>query len=417
MRALSGFNFEDVIRRETDIADVGSLTVISRADLVNYQEWQSAFSLQRKDRRYYEIVEDTLHPEFVYRYVVVKDGAGVTRSIQPCFVLDLDLAAGVRGSIAVLIDIVRQLWPRFMRVRTLMLGCAAGEGHLGASDEVSRKTIARILAVSIIQEARLQNAKLIVFKEIPAVYRESLDCLRHNGYCRVPSLPAVRLNIDYPSFDDYMSRALSGNTRAHLRRNLRASERPPAIELDVIDDISPFIDEAYPLYLEVYERSNIRFEKLTKEYFCSLGRRMSDKVRFFLWRRGGRLVAFSTCMFEGDTFCAEYLGLDYTVALDLHLYFRVFHDEVSWAMAKGYRWYRSGPVQYHPKLHLRFRLEPLDLYVRHTSRIFNAVLALLLPLIEPTRYDPILPQFPNYPELWGEEASRPTAQAPAKPVT
>jgi hypothetical protein len=399
MRAPSDLDFEEVIHRETDIADTGSVAVVSRADLADYQEWRSAFSRHRKDRRYYEIVEDTLHPEFVYRYVVIKDSAGVTRAIQPCFVLDLDLTAGVRGGITSLIDLVRRLWPCFMRARTLMLGCVAGEGHLGAADDVSRNAVARLLAVSIIQEARFQNAKLIVFKDMPVVYRESLDCLRHNGYCRVPSLPAVRLNINYPSFDDYMCRALSGNARAHLRRNLRASERAPAIELNIVDDIRPLINEAYPLYLEVYEKSNLRFEKLTKEYFCSLGRRMPDKVRFFLWSRGGHLVAFSTCMLEGDTFCAEHLGLDYTVALDLHLYFRVFRDEVSWAMAKGYRWYRSGPVQYHPKLHLGFRLEPLDLYVRHTSIIFNAPLALLLPLIEPTRYDPILPKFPNYAEL------------------
>ncbi len=403
MGYMNVHNFEYPVRRKIDLADAVSLTVASRADLVNDQAWLSAFSGTRKDHRYYEIVEDTLHPEFVHRYLAVKDRAGVTRAIQPFFVVHLDITEGVSRGIKPLIRLIRRLWPSFMRVRTLMLGCAAGEGHLDATDKASRGMIARFLAVSLVEEARLRNAKLIVFKEFPAMYRESLDCLRHHGYSRVPSMPAVRLRIDYPSFDDYMRRALSGNARTHLRRNLRASERPPAIDLDIIDDISPFIDEAYPLYLQVYEKSNLHFEKLTNEYFCNLGRRMPDKVRYFLWRRSGRLIAFSTCMLEGDTFCAEYLGLDYAVALDLHLYFRVFHDEVSWAIANGYRWYRSGPLQYHPKLQLRFRLEPLDLYVRHTSKIFNAALTWLLPLIEPTRYDPILQKFPNHAELRGDE--------------
>jgi len=143
---------------------------------------------------------------------------------------------------------------------------------------------------------------------------------------------------------------------------------------------------------------------------------MPDKVRFFLWRRGGRLVAFTTCLIEDDTLCAEYLGLDYAVALDLHLYFRVFHDEVSWAMAHGCRWYRSGPIQYDPKLHLRFRLEPLDLYVRHRSNVINAALTRLLPMFEPTRYDPVLPKFPNYAELWAEAAS-PSLREVARPTT
>ena len=44
---------------------------------------------------------------------------------------------------------------------------------------------------------------------------------------------------------------------------------------------------------------------------------MPDKVRFFLWRQSGRVVAFTLCMIEGDAIYAEYIGLDYFVALDL----------------------------------------------------------------------------------------------------
>ncbi len=104
-------------------------------------------------------------------------------------------------------------------------------------------------------------------------------------------------------------------------------------------------------------------------------------------------------MFERDTFRAEYLGLDYSIALDLHLYYRVFHDEVCWAVANGYKWYRSGQVAYHPKLHLGFALEPLDLYVRHSSDAVNALLRRVLPLLAPTRHDPLLRKFGNYSDL------------------
>ena len=37
--------------------------------------------------------------------------------------------------------------------------------------------------------------------------------------------------------------------------------------------MTPFIDEVYPLYLNVYNRSKLQFEKLTKEYLCRLGPR------------------------------------------------------------------------------------------------------------------------------------------------
>jgi hypothetical protein len=46
---------------------------------------------------------------------------------------------------------------------------------------------------------------------------------------------------------------------------------------------------------------------------------------------------------------------------ELHLYYRVFHDIVEWAIADGYREFRSGSFNYDPKWHLRQSLDPIDL--------------------------------------------------------
>jgi len=46
------------------------------------------------------------------------------------FILDQDLLAGAVAKIGKLIEFIRTVWPRFMRLRVLMVGCAAGEGHL-----------------------------------------------------------------------------------------------------------------------------------------------------------------------------------------------------------------------------------------------------------------------------------------------
>jgi predicted N-acyltransferase len=209
----------------------------------------------------------------------------------------------------------------------------------------------------------------------------------------------TRLNIDYPTFDAYMARALNGATRRKLRKKFKVSAAAPPITMSVLSDITPTIDDAYPLYLQVYNRSMLHFEKLTKAFFCSLGQKMPDNVRYFVWRQDGRIVAFTLCMIEGNEIYAEYIGLDYSVALDLHLYHYAVRDMISWATSRGYKWFRSSGLNYDPKLHLRHQLDPIDLYVRHTSVIANAVLRPVLPLIEPTRFDPVLKKFPNYHDL------------------
>src|SRR6266568_2328903 len=126
-------------------AAAGSVEVISREELARCPHWESAFSGQRKDRRYYEIVEATILQGFDYRYFVIRDERGDACAVQPFFLLDQDILAGTGRGIRAVAEIVRRLWPRFMRLRTLMVGCAAGEGHLDAADEPSRRSQAQRL--------------------------------------------------------------------------------------------------------------------------------------------------------------------------------------------------------------------------------------------------------------------------------
>jgi hypothetical protein len=53
--------------------NVDHSTIVARGDLQRRPRWRGAFANERKDHRYYELVEDTLHPEFDYRYFVFKD--------------------------------------------------------------------------------------------------------------------------------------------------------------------------------------------------------------------------------------------------------------------------------------------------------------------------------------------------------
>jgi len=382
----------------------GSLvSVISRHQLRTSGHWQCAFASQHKDHRYYEIVEDTIHPEFDYWYFAIRGRQGEILAIQPFFILDVDILTGVHPRFGRLIDAIRLQWPRFMFMKAMMVGCVAGEAHLDGGDDSTRAAAARTLAGAIVEHAHALRARLIVLKEFPDQYRDVLSCFVQGGFTRIPSMPLTRLNIDYTSFDDYMQSALNSATRRKLRKKFKATEFDTSIELNVTNDVTSIVDEIYPLYLQVYERSKLHFERLTKEYFCRLGSAMPDKVRFFVWRRGTKAVAFGVCMVHDDTMFAEYLGLDYRIALELHLYHYVFRDLVRWAIANGYRWFQSSGLNYDPKLHLRYRLKPVDLYVRHTSAIINMIMRIMLPLLEPTRHDATLKKFPNYFDLWGSD--------------
>ena len=392
-------------------ADLGTVSVVTRAELGRCGHWAAAFAASRKDSRYYELIEDTLSQGFHHRYFVIRDAQGEVRAVQPFVLLDQDMLVGVDPRVRRLAAAVRRVWPRFLVLRTMMVGCAAGEGRLDGPPGAHAPN-ARSLAGAIVRHARALGAGLVVLKEFPTGYRAALAPFLEQGFARVPSMPMTRLRIDYADFDDYMRRALTSSIRRKLRKKFAAAAQSAPIEMSETGDVAAIVDELYPLYLAVYERSKLHFEKLTPAFFRDIGRRMPDKTRFFVWRQQGRAVAFALCMFEGDDFYPEYVGFDYAVALDLHLYHYIVRDMIAWAIAHGFKELRSSGLNYDPKLHFRHRLDPVDLYVRHTSPLLNAILTRVLPWIEPTRYDPVLRKFPNYAELWdGAPSPRSLASA------
>jgi predicted N-acyltransferase len=376
----------------------GVLKVVTLAELRNCEAWKRAFENKCKDHRYYEIIEETLQDGFEHHYLLIEDNSGNARAIQPVFFVRQNLVEGVPGKISSMVDRVRKIFPRFLTMRILMVGCAAATGDLAACDEKDERWVANALQTSLSTYARQNKASLVVLKDFPATYRLELETFPRNGYARIPSMPITRLPLPYQNWDEYF-RTLSKATRKDLRRKFRKAEHAPKIEMEIVSDIAALIDEIYPLYLAVHERSPFKFETLTKDYFCAIAQRMPERARFFIWRQLDKIVAFSFCLVCHDKIYDECIGLDYSVALDLHLYFYTLRDIISWALEQGLKYYYSNPLNYEPKLHLDCELVPLDLYVVHTNPLLNPIFRRLIKYLGPARHDPVLQRFPNAHQL------------------
>jgi predicted N-acyltransferase len=376
----------------------GVAKVVTLAELQNCGAWKRAFQNKCQDHRYYEIVENTLECGFEHYYFLLEDASGNVRAIQPVFFVRQNLVEGVPGKVRSVVDRIRKILPRFLTMRVLMVGCGAGTGDLGACDETDEAWAADALRASLRIFAKQSKASLVVLKDFPANYRSELETFSSAGYVRIPSMPMTRLPLHFENWDEYF-RTLSKATRKDLRRKFRKAERAAKIEMEVVSEIAPFIDEIYPLYLAVHERSPLKFETLTKDYFLAVAKRMPERARFFIWRQNCKIVAFSFCLLCGEAIYDECIGLDYSVALDLHLYFYTLRDIISWALQQQLKYYCSNPLNYEPKLHLDCELVPLDLYVQHTNRFLNPIFRQIIRYLGPTRHDPFLHKFPNADRL------------------
>jgi predicted N-acyltransferase len=383
----------------------GTARILTLPEVQSLDAWKRAFQGKCKDHRYYELIERTLANDFEFRYVVLEDQSGNVRAIQPILFVRQNLIEGVRGFFRSIVNLIRKTFPRFLTMRVLMIGCAAGAGELDASSPETEQWITQALGQTLRDYARKNKTSLVVFKDFLSRYRDTLSILPEYAYERVPSMPMTRLALSFQNFDEYLG-TLGYISRKSLRRKFRKTERAAKIEMEVVNDVSPIIDQIFPLYLQVHQRSPMKFENLSKEFFLDIAKEMPERVRFFIWRIGDKIVAFGLCLLCGDTLYDEVIGLDYGVALDLHLYFYTMRDVIRWAIEQKLRYYVSGPLNYDPKLHLGHELAPLDLYVLHTSAWLNPIFRFALKYLEPTRHDPILKKFPNAAELSGP---RPTS--------
>jgi hypothetical protein len=367
----------------------GRALVFEHARHVPMEFWRRGFSDTPKDFQYYELIEQTMGSAFEYRYLAVFGQNNGPVALQPLVLTTQDLAVSASEALLRFVAKLRTVWPRFWQSRMALAGCLVGEGETGAIGPV--EIAIPLVAEALEKYARGQRISLVAFKDFPTKMRRAFSCLKRSGYARVAGFPPLTLELNFASFSEYMTTQLSRATRKNLRRKFRLAENAsPPLVLEVWTDAEKIIEEIYPLYLAVAQTSAIRFEVFTREYFLEAGRYSPGKFRYFIWRQGSRAVAFSFCTIWNGTLYDNDIGLDYTVAYELNLYYVTFRDLLNWALANGLRRYASAPFSYDPKLRLRLQLQPVDVYVKHTSPWVNPLIKGLALLFEPARTDPVL---------------------------
>ena len=374
----------------------GPAFVAASARDIDPDIWANAWNQHAKGSRFNEVVEQGLSDQFEQRYFVLVNSRRDQVSIQTFFVIRQDLTAGLPKTVRNTVTRLRQRWGSLFFMQMLMVGSPAEESLLDREEPWAVEA----LRMALERYARQARIGLVLLKDFPAEYRELLRNFTRQDYQRIPGLPGVKLDLDFSCFEEFMEKKLSKVYRKNLRRKFRALESSPPVAFEVHNGCTrEQADEIFPLYWKVYQRAKLSFEVLNRDYLIRLGRSMPDKIRLFLWRQEGRLLAFNMGIVQDGVIDDLYVGFDYEAASRLNLYFLTWRDVIEWSVRHGIKTYRSGPHNYDPKLHLKLSLVPRDLYARHLSPILNRPLQLAMKWLGPTRYEPILKKFPNAHEL------------------
>jgi hypothetical protein len=363
-----------------------SITWTDSADQIPPDLWAAAFPPPLEGLWWYAALEQArLGDQFTFAYALIhRDGRPV--GIAPTFLMDLPLDLVFPWPLDHLARFNGYIHPWFRYRRVLFVGSPCSEeGAVGLIPGLNLRDVAPVLQDALVLRARQVRAAMIVWKDFPELARQALEPLgRSHGLVPSVSFPAARLDLPPGGFPGYLA-SLKKERRYNIKRKLKLSRQAGELRAEVVQHPDPAtLDELFALFLQTYRKGKTKFERLTPDFFRAIA--AADIAYFLILRRPGekntgRAVAFKLIFLLGRCAINKFIGLDYSLARDFNLFFRLFEETVNWAAARGVTEFQSGQTGYRPKLDLGFQLVPLTNFCLAFSPFNRAVLNFISPRI------------------------------------
>ena len=307
--------------------------------------------------------------------------------IAPIFVMDYALDTTVQGKLKVFTSKLRDLFPKQMTLRLLCVGSAVTDSaQIGFITNLNTEVI-QTLNQKLEEIATIENASVIAFKDITeADLRQLRMPLQNLGYSLVDNMPVARNSINFNSLDDYLA-SISYSTRKGLRRKMKKISQ---LRIEEHEGMPPQLDEIVQLYLNCYEKSELKFEKLTRDFFENLAKLMPNNCRFVLYYYDDNLIGFNCLLHGNGVLMDKYIGLDYAKSLEVNLYSLSWLHNISMCIRDGFHTFQSGQAAYETKLSFGATLEQTYIVFKHRNRMINPFLKLASRILAYSNFDAAL---------------------------
>ena len=296
-------------------------------------------------------VESSQLEDIEYLYLSVRS-QNTTVLTMGCFVYSIKLDTLSGHFLQKFSAYVRRFWSSFLKVRVFFLGTPIAIcDHLFGIDEqlgeMDRCEVLEFTRREILARARLQRSSLIVLKDIPAHQERMFKDILGSQYCFAESLPNAYVPIEaelspYP-------KALKKNYRYRIKaaqKQFKQAEFRWTRE----SHFSIYAERMCELYLQVLNRSDVQFERLTPEFFRRIEIELRDRVFSLICRnRKGEIVCFELILIEDRSLVPLYLGMDYLEKDEGQVYFNCLYRIIEEAETMGKEWVVLGQTSYFTK--------------------------------------------------------------------
>lgn len=332
-------------------------------------------------------VERSLWGHLGVRYLAVEDGGGVA-AFTPVYLgsnlnFNALLPQAVQASYALQ---VAQLGVGAAYTVAVVGSLISDRGGIPMHPELGDRRGALALLLAAFDElARESHAHLTLIKDVhESLPAEERAQMRAAGYSEGFSLPTIRIDTDYPSWEDYLSRHLSKNGRKHARKQFRHAEGRYALR--TVSDFAALVPAVYPLMRRVFLKAKYQFEELPPRFFAECSGSENPQTELILCEEagdggggngnGGEIVGAMLVFYDHRQQLDKRIGVDYDRPDSGLIYNLLNYQGLIRAIERGIPVVELGQSAYLPKT--RYGGELTDQYLM--LKAHSAALKPTLPL-------------------------------------
>jgi predicted N-acyltransferase len=304
----------------------------------------------------------------------------------PAFLTDYRLDTTLAGPLKRWTDRLARLAPRLLSIRMLCLGSPVAEiCHVGTTRDATpqqRQALLARLLQALRDEAARRHIGLVAVKDAPDG-SDLAEACGLAGHTRLPGMPTAVLPLHFSDLDGYL-KTLSRVTRKDIKRKLRHSQ---ALRVEARADIDDVMGPVMALYEATWQRSDLRLEHLTPEYFTAVLAAMRGRAICFLYWQDERLVAFNLVLHDSQRMIDKFFGTDGT-ARQLNLYHLSWMENIRQCLARRLIVFQAGQAFYREKVRMGSRLDINWQFFQHRSPVLDFLLRKISGLVRLDRIDP-----------------------------
>ena len=205
------------------------------------------------------------------------------------------------------------------------------------------------------------------------------------GFAKGLTCPKCILTNRFDSFDDYMN-SLRSNYRY---RYTKCFKKSAPLTLEYLENNKDFTEEMYECYLQVYNKSRVRVEKLPIDFF------RGKYFKIFVLKLEGKVMGFGQMLPNGKELIFEFVGVNYEYNSTYDTYHRILLEIVKYGIENNFETIDFGQTADESKLKLGSKYTMLYAYMHHSNKMLNGIYKKLAKKIE---YKPITTDYNVFKE-------------------